>query len=96
MPSLCMEEISLTPADIAAEVERTRMIRLIELDAKIKRLRDQRDDISSEMRWEMNHNGVVRYTIKGVGTAELIERVNCFCGQPYTIKPDPYLKVKSA
>lgn len=98
-PDLSLDD--LTNGRLARIIEETRMKRLLEIDAKGGRRKLERECIASQMRAQMNRDGVVRHVIKGVGKATLLEArplhqcENC-AASIGDGKRDPYLKVEAA
>lgn len=91
---------TLSPAEIAGIVESSRLARILELDRQIARAKLERECLASQVRAQMNRDGVVRHVIPGVGKATLLE------GRPFHQcdgcgaaigegKRDPYLKVEA-
>src|SRR5690348_15806837 len=70
-PDLTLEDI--TNGRLARIIEETRMARRLQIAGKIGRRKLEAECIDSQMRAQMNRDGVVRYVIPGVGKATLME-----------------------
>lgn len=98
-PDLSLADI--TNGRLTRIIEETRLARLIELDAKKTRRTLERECLASQFRAQMNHDGVVKQVIPGVGKATLLEGrplhqcENCAAAIGEG-KRDPYLKVEAA
>jgi hypothetical protein len=98
-PDLTLEDI--TNGRLARIIEETRMARRLQIARKILRRKLEAECIDSQMRAQMNRDGVVRHVIPGVGKATLMEaRPLHQCDSCATAigdaKRDPYLKVEAA
>jgi hypothetical protein len=83
--------------ELIAEIDRTRLARAIQLKAQIDSKKLELECIRSQMRAQMNRDGVVKFKVPGVGTATLLpgrEITLCDgCGARGTL--DPYLKIEA-
>lgn len=92
----------MTAAEITAEVEHARMARAIEIKRLREKLKLEYECITSQMRAQMNRDGVVKHKIPGVGTATLVQPKSVApcesCSQQFGFIAgtlDPYLKIEA-
>lgn len=98
-PDLSLADI--TNGRLARIIEETRLSRLLQIRSKKARLSLEDGCVSSAMRAQMNHDGVVRQVIPGIGKATLVEarplyQCESCAGAIGEGKRDPYLKVEAA
>lgn len=86
----------LSQDEIIAEVERTRLQAIIEIDRRIAALKLKRECLASTVRNQMQNDGCVRHKVPGVGVATLKPRFGS--GSPSQRRRartlGPYLSVK--
>lgn len=87
---------SLSTSDIYNEYDRTLLAHFFHIERQYRKYKSERDFLSCKIRMKLNHEGVVRFHIPGVGKVTLMPGRE-FKGCEHGVEPkqlDPYLKIE--